>query len=171
MFDPKMGMEGDEERGGFKAKAGPRGRPYPAQLRALAFAGEEDEENKCKIARELWDKGEEYVARPGGWKRVEGFGSRVAASSSNGLRGIRAKSPNLHRSESSSGCVVTAAANALVGKSEFDAASLDVGEEEDVKTLGALAQRTSEKCPSWALLSEATTLDREERGRKSWPAK
>ena len=43
MFDPEMGMEGDEERGGFKAKAGPRGRPYPMQLRTLAFAGGDDE--------------------------------------------------------------------------------------------------------------------------------
>ena len=141
------------------------------QLHTLAFTGEEDEENKHKITRELWDKCEECVASPGEWKRVEGFGSRVATSSSNDLRGIKTKSPNLHRSESSSGCVVATAANALVDKSEFDAASLDVGEGEDAKTLGALAQRISEKCPSWALLSEATTVGREEGGRKSWPAK
>ena len=67
--------------------------------------------------------------------------------------------------------MVAAAANALVGKPEFDAASIDAGDGKEVKALGALAQRISEKCPSWALLTETTTLGKEDGGRKSWPAK
>ena len=67
--------------------------------------------------------------------------------------------------------MVAAAANALVRESEFDAAALDRGEVENVKTLGALALKLNESCPSWCLYTEATTLGEAPRGKGSWSAK
>ena len=80
MFDRNMGMDEDEKKGGFKAKHGGRGSPFPTQLFTLAFAGEiENEKNKSKVAPDLWKKHEECVKKPGKWFKVEQSGSaRIA---------------------------------------------------------------------------------------------
>ena len=72
MFDPDMGMDEDEEKGGFKAKCGGRGSRFPMQLFTLAFAGEnEDEEIKWKVAPDLWRKHGECVKNPGKWFKAK----------------------------------------------------------------------------------------------------
>ena len=49
-FAPGLGLDEDELKGGFVAKAGARGEVAPIQLRTLAFPGEsEDDRDKCKI--------------------------------------------------------------------------------------------------------------------------
>ena len=58
-----------------------------------------------------------------------------------------------------------------MGKSAFDAVSLDAGDRKEDKTLGPLAQRILEKCPSWAIFTEKTTLGKENVGGKSCSAK
>ena len=116
-------------------------------------------------------KRHECVRNPDKRVAVEGFGSMSPTRNPELLQRIATKALNMHRSRAGAGCVVAAAANALVGESEFDAAALDRGEVENAKTLGALALKLNESCPSWRLCAEATTRSEAPRGKGSWSAK
>ena len=72
VFDPDMGMGMGEEKGGFKAKCGGRGSPFPVQMLTLAFTREnEHEENKFKVSPDLWKKYEECVKNAWKWFEAE----------------------------------------------------------------------------------------------------